>query len=79
MEPKFSNGQTVFIKLQDDCPDGSYGVFAITDIYETMVVFKQKVMISKTHFYLHSLNNTFPDITDLANKICKCIGVVLLK
>ena len=45
MEPKFHNGQTIFVKLSSDCSDGQYGIFKITDGYETKVYFKQKQMI----------------------------------
>ena len=56
MEPKFYDGQTVFVKLVNDCPDGSYGIFTITDSDETKVYFKQKHMKPDGSYVLHSLN-----------------------
>lgn len=78
MENKFHDGQTVFVKLSDDCPDGSYGIFTITDDEGTKVFFKQKKMRSDGSYVLHSLNNKYKDISDFENKIVKCVAVVIM-
>lgn len=79
MEPKFSSGQTVFVKLTNDCPDGSYGIFTITDNESTKVFFKQKKIQADGSYVLHSLNEKkYKDILDFENKIVKCVAVVVL-
>lgn len=77
MEPKFHNGQTIFVKLSSDCSDGQYGIFKITNGYETKVYFKQKQMINYNTYRLHSLNSKYKDIVDFENKTCKCIAVAV--
>lgn len=78
MEPKFHDGQIVFIRLTDDCPDSQYGIFVITDNEETKVYFKQKRMVSDNSYVLHSLNsNKYKDMTDFENKIVRCVAVAL--
>lgn len=78
MEKKFHDGQTVFVKLSDDCPDGSYGIFTITDNEGTKVYFKQKVMQPDGSYVLHSLNEKkYKDISDFQNKIVKCVAVAV--
>lgn len=79
MENKFHDGQTVFVKLSDDCPDGSYGIFTITDDEGTKVFFKQKQMQSDGSYVLHSLNTKkYKNISDFNNKIVKCVAVVVM-
>lgn len=78
MEKKFYDGQTVFVRLSDDCPDGGYGIFTITDDEGTKVFFKQKIMQSDGSYVLHSLNEKkYKDISDFENKIVKCVAVVV--
>lgn len=79
MEPKFRSAQTVFVKLTDDCPDGSYGIFTITDNEGTKVFFKQKQIQADGSYVLHSLNTKkYKDISDFENKIVKCVAVVVM-
>lgn len=79
MEPKFHDGQTIFVNLADDCPDGSYGIFTITDSDETKVYFKQKQMKPDGSYVLHSLNEKkYKDISDFKNKIVKCVAVAVM-
>lgn len=78
METKFHDGQIVFVKLTDDCNDGEYGIFNITESDVTKVYFKQKKMLSNYTYKLHSLNPNSPDITDFNNKTCRCIAVALM-
>lgn len=79
MENKFHDGQTIFVQLSDDCPDGSYGIFTITDDEGTKVFFKQKVMQSDGSYVLHSLNkDKYKDISDFKNKIVRCVAVAVL-
>ena len=56
MEKKFHDGQIVFVRLSDDCSDGSYGIFTITDKDGIKVFFKQKKMQADGSYVLHSLN-----------------------
>lgn len=78
MMPKFHDGQTVFIKLADDCNDGDYGIFCITENDNTKVYFKQKQMVNSSTYKLHSLNTKkYKDITDFENKICRCVAIVI--
>ncbi len=79
MENKFHDGQTVFVRLSDDCPDGSYGIFTITDNEGTKVFFKQKQMQPDGSYVLHSLNKKeYKDISDFKNKIVRCVAVVVM-
>ena len=79
MEPKFHSGQTVFVKLADDCADGNYGIFTITESNETKVYFKQKQMKSDGSYVLHSLNEKkYKDISDFKDKIVKCVAVAVI-
>lgn len=79
MEKKFHDGQIVFVRLTDDCPDGSYGIFTITDDEGTKVFFKQKQMKADGSYVLHSLNTKkYKDISDFENKIVKCVAVVVI-
>lgn len=79
METKFHNGQIVFVKLADDCPNNQYGIFTISEDEITNVFFKQKIMLNNYTYALHSLNDQkYKDITDFKNKICKCIAVAVL-
>lgn len=79
METKFYNGQIVFVKLTNDCPNSQYGIFAISEGEITNVFFKQKIMMSNNTYALHSLNDQkYKDITDFKNKICRCIAVAVL-
>lgn len=78
MEPRFHDGQVVFVKLANDCPESGYGIFVITEGIETKVYFKQKKILSNNTYVLHSLNDKkYKDISDFENKICKCIAVVV--
>lgn len=79
MEKKFHDNQIVFVKLSDDCPDGSYGIFTITDNEGTKVFFKQKQIQADGSYVLHSLNEKkYKDISDFKNKIVKCVAVVII-
>lgn len=79
MEKKFHDGQIVFVKLVDDCLDGEYGIFTITDDDGTKVFFKQKIMQSDGSYVLHSLNEKkYKNISNFKNKIIKCVAVVVM-
>lgn len=79
MEKKFHDGQIVFVRLSDNCPDGSYGIFTITDKDGTKVFFKQKKMQADGSYVLHSLNEKkYKDISDFKNRIVKCVAVVVM-
>ena len=76
MEPRFHSGQTIFVKLANDCNDSWFGIFCITDDDGiTKVVFKQKVMTGKYTYKLHSLN--YKKYDDIITEGCKCVAVLV--
>ena len=79
MQPKFSNGQVVFINSTLDCNDGDYGIFSVTTYYDTKVYCKQKKIRRDGSYYLHSINSNYPDPDIIANEVvlCRCVGKIL--
>ena len=79
MQPKFSNGQVVFIKSSLDCNDGDYGIFSVTTYYNTKVYCKQKKIRNDGSYYLHSINPNYPDPDIVAHEVvlCRCVGKIL--
>lgn len=75
MEERFHDGQTIFVKLADDCNDSWFGIFCSVDDDLPKVVFKQKIMTGEYTYKLHSLNSKkYDDITD--DKY-RCIAVLV--
>ena len=57
MEPKFHDGQTVWVSQQHDLMTGEIGIF----LYDSCAYLKQLVAVGD-HLALHSLNPSYPDI-----------------
>lgn len=79
MNPKFFNGQIVFINSTLDCNDGDYGIFSVTTYEVTKVYCKQKRVRNDGSYYLHSVNPNYPDPDIISDEVvlCRCVGKIL--
>lgn len=79
MEPKFFNGQIVFINVNKKCGVGDYGIFNVIT-YEGSKIFCKQLMQDKIgHLYLHSVNRRIedPDIKEKEFINYTCIGKII--
>ena len=72
MEPKFHDGQTVWVSQQHDLMTGEIGIF----LYDSCAYLKQLVAIDD-HLALHSLNPAFPDIVISPELPLRVLGKVV--
>lgn len=79
MEPRYKNGQVIFVKKIDDCDYNDYGIFCITEYDTTVVVFKRKILLEDGTYCLRSINKTYKDIKDFSEiKQCCCVAKMVL-
>lgn len=72
MEPKFHDGQTVWVKQQRDLKTGEIGIF----LYDGCAYLKQ-LAASGDYLVLHSLNPAYPDIKISPALPLRVLGKVL--
>ena len=72
MEPKFHDGQTVWVSQQHDLMTGEIGIF----LYDSCAYLKQLVAI-EDHLALHSLNPAYPDIVISPELPLRVLGKVV--
>ncbi len=73
MEPKFHDGQTVWIRQQHSLMTGEIGIF----LYDGCAYLKQLVAV-EDHLALHSLNPAYPDIKISPELPLRVLGKVLV-
>ncbi len=79
MEPRYKNGQVIFVKKIDDCDYNDYGIFCITEYDTTVVVFKRKILLEDGTYCLRSVNNAYKDIKGFSEiKQCHCVAKMVL-
>lgn len=79
MEPKFFDGQIVFINVNKECGIGDYGVFNVAT-YEGSKIFCKQLMQDKSGLlYLHSVNRCIydPNIKEKEFINFTCIGKII--
>lgn len=72
MEPKYHDGDYIFVKLSVDLSDGDIGVF---ELYGDTYV--KQLVIDDDHAYLHSLNKKYKDMLVDADSDFRIIGKVV--
>nr|DAM62670.1 MAG TPA: Repressor protein CI [Caudoviricetes sp.] len=79
MEPRYLDGQIVFIDVNQQCFSSDCGIFSVTTQDETKVYCKQLKLDKNGREYLHSINKAFGDPEFRQDEFTQyyCIGKIV--